>query len=443
MASLDDIANVTITLASAGVSAADFGSAIIVGPHMAFSERVREYKSVAAATADALPPALLGAVTTFFSQSPRPKRVKVGRREVSAAIINVSEVVNSATYTITVAGTVYNFTSAASATAASIVTGLAAAITADAAKKVTATVIGSTLQLVWISQAAIGNVALGARLSWGAISPSASGTAVADDLTAIAAYDNAWYGLAMVERVQATQLAASAWVEPRTKLFCTASNEAGLLTSGTTDLGALVKALGYNRTTVWYHGAAATQYLDAALLGRMATLQPGSETWVLKTLVGVTADGLTDSQQALLLGKNANGFLTYTADISQTAGGKVASGEWIDIIRFRDWLESTIQADMVTLLKGLPKLPFTDPGIQLASSVLRKSLEKGVKAGGIAPPELDADGKNVPSFTITAPLSTSLTPSQKASRTLGLTFSARLAGAIHLVEITGTLAYTL
>jgi hypothetical protein len=74
---------------------------------------------------------------------------------------------------------------------------------------------------------------------------------------------------------------------------------------------------------------------------------------------------------------------------------------------------------------------------------LRKSLQEGQNVGGIAPDELDATGSTVPGFVITYPISAELAPSVKASRILDLGFTARLAGAIHVVEITGALAYEL
>ena len=70
-----------------------------------------------------------------------------------------------------------------------------------------------------------------------------------------------------------------------------------------------------------------------------------------------------------------------------------------------------------------------------------RDLPKGYDT--IAPEELDAQGKSVPGFTITYPRSAELSSTIKASRILNLSFTARLAGAIHVVEISGALAYEL
>jgi hypothetical protein len=126
-----------------------------------------------------------------------------------------------------------------------------------------------------------------------------------------------------------------------------------------------------------------------------------------------------------------------------TNPGKVVAGEWIDVIRFRDWLKDTIQTNLTQMMINRDKVPYTDAGIQLCVNNLRKSLKNGQDVGGIAPNELDDAGETIPGFVVTFPRSSDLSANVKASRVLELGFSARLAGAIHAVEISGALAYEL
>jgi len=121
----------------------------------------------------------------------------------------------------------------------------------------------------------------------------------------------------------------------------------------------------------------------------------------------------------------------------------VAAGEWIDVIRGRDWLKDLIQTNMVMMMINRAKVPYTDAGIQLCVTNLRKSLQQGVSVGYIAPDEIDADGNTVPGFVITAPISSEIDPLVKASRVLTLDFSARLAGAIHVLNVSGSVGYEL
>ncbi len=443
MATLDNIVNMQIALQTTGVVRGDFGTSMIVSPLMTFTERVRVYNSHLEASGDDLPPSLLTALSDYFGQIPSPRIVKVGRRSVSAAIVTVAEVTNLATYTVTVGDTDYDFTAGGSATATEIVTGLAAAID-EVDTYVTADVVGETLSLAYIDQDELQPVVLGSGLAWGTISPLSASTATADDLSAILDEDDTWYGLVMAERVKQTQLDAAAWAEPNDRLFITATNEADVLVpSTTTDLISVLKDTRYYRTAALYHTDADTQYPDAAWAGRVFTIQSGAETWALKGLASITPSNLTSTQRQTILAKGGNTFEYYQEQIALTNPGKVAAGEWIDVIRFRDWLKDTIQTNMVQMMINRDKVPYTDQGIALCANNLRKSLQEGVNVGGVAPDELDAAGETVPSFVITYPRSVDVPSSVKASRVLTLSFSARIAGAIHVVNIDGALAYEL
>ena len=443
MATLDDIVSVQIALQTTGVVRGDFGTPMIVAPLMTFPERVRVYTSYAAAAEDDLPPNVLTALSDCFGQIPRPRQVKVGRRAVLKGIINVANLIASGTYSLKVTGAVtntYSYTADATPTAAEIATGLALAVKNDSDEEITATAVGDTVEVAWIGTA--GAIELLNGLSWGAISPLTGATA--KDLTAIADADNSWYGLVMVERVKQTQLDAAEWTEANDKLFITATAEADVLNAGvTTDLISVLKKSRYYRTAVLYHTNAATEYPDAAWAGRVFTIKPGAETWALKQLASVTPSNLTATQKQTITKKGGNTFEFYQTQIALTAPGKVASGEWIDVIRFRDWLKDTIQTNMAQMMINRDKVPYTDAGIALCVNNLRKSLQEGQTAGGIAPDELDANNNTVPGFVITYPRSVELAPSIKASRTLSLGFVARIAGAIHMVEINGALNYSL
>jgi len=442
MASLDDIVSVQIALQTAGVSRGNFGTPMIVAPLMTFPERVRVYTSYNAASEDDLPPSLLTALSDCFGQIPRPKQVKVGRRAVLKAVIEVADLIALGTYSFKVNSDTYSYTADGTPTKAEIATGLALAVTSDTDEVITATAVGDTVEIAWIST--VGSIELLTNLQWGTISPLAASSAVADDLDAILDEDSAWYGLVLTERVKQTQLDAAAWTEANDRLFITATNEADVLNPAlATDLISVLKNTRYYRTAVLYHTNAATEYPDAAWAGRVFTIQPGAETWALKSLASVTPSPLTSTQKQTVVNKGGNTFEFYQAQIALTNPGKVAAGEWIDVIRFRDWLKDTIQVNMVQMMINRDKVPYTDAGIQLCVNNLRKSLQEGQNVGGIAPDELDANNNTVPGFVITYPRSVELAPSIKASRTLSLGFTARLAGAIHVVEITGALAYEL
>ena len=71
--------------------------------------------------------------------------------------------------------------------------------------------------------------------------------------------------------------------------------------------------------------------------------EPGSETWALKTLNLIEPAILTGTDMQNMKEQNINYYTTY-AGKNVTQGGKTLGGEWIDVIRFRDWLKNDMQA---------------------------------------------------------------------------------------------------
>lgn len=178
-----------------------------------------------------------------------------------------------------------------------------------------------------------------------------------------------------------------------------------------------------------------------AMAVKAMNFHAGEETWALKQVATITPSKLDSTFIKKLEAANFSYVITV-ASKNITQGGKTGGGEWIDIIRFRDWLQNDMQVRVVNLLIVNPKIPYTDNGIGLVENQMLASLKDGQKYGGIAPTEYDTDGNAIPGYTTDVPLAAELTSTQKASRTLeDCKFSARLAGAIHVVEIKGCLTY--
>ena len=200
----------------------------------------------------------------------------------------------------------------------------------------------------------------------------------------------------------------------------------------------------FSGNAVGYDADAQPEENDYATLAWMAKCfgyAPGSETWNLKELEKVVPSSLTSEQKKELGAKNINTFLRY-AGCNCTIGGYVLAGEWIDVIRFRDWLKAEIQTRVFEAIKTNKKVPFTDNGIGLIEGAMEGTLKEGQDIGGIAPTEYDSDDNEIPGFTVTVPKASELTEEERKSRKLtGCRWSARLAGAIHIVEINGNLTF--
>lgn len=447
MGNLSRIVNVQIALNTTGVSKEGFSTGMIVGPHFHSLNRalsitdVDELTEMGFSTTDKI----YLAVSDYLSQTPRPSVVKVGRMACNTVTATVSNIQPAGKYSFTVSTkddkgnvtkTPYEYTNT-SGDAAAILTGLAGVVTADKNAVIAVTAANTTLTVKKKNK----DFALEVSPNLAAASGDV-GEDIPTAMSAITAEDNDFYGIILTSRKPDDILAMADWTESHTKLFLTAIGEAGAKDAAvSTDTGSQLMTKNYYRTGVWYHALAETEFLDAAIMSRVFSIAPGGDDWANKKLAGVSTDTINETEFNALKNKNISTFEKFR-NVSITQTGKVAAGEWIDIIRFRDWLAEEIKTNVFYLLINSDKVSYTDGGIAAIESVIRKALEDGQAAGGIAPDEYDEDGNLNLGYVLAMPLAANITSNQKASRILeGVSFTARLAGAIHVVNITGSFTY--
>nr|DAI16840.1 MAG TPA: tail sheath protein [Caudoviricetes sp.] len=207
----------------------------------------------------------------------------------------------------------------------------------------------------------------------------------------------------------------------------------------------------YYRTFALYSGTAdgfeagnqpkENAFAALALMAKCFSYEPGTETWHLKVLNRIYPSLLSSDQKKSLEGRNIGTILRY-AGTNCSVGGAVISGEWIDIIRFVDWLKNEMQNNLFRLFIDNKKIPYNDSGINLILCKIEETLKKAQDIGGISLNEFDEDGNEIPGYSIKVPNSAQLTEETRKSRKLtGCTWSARVAGAIHAVEIQGTITF--
>ena len=183
-------------------------------------------------------------------------------------------------------------------------------------------------------------------------------------------------------------------------------------------------------------------YKHVAMAVRFLSYDAGSETWVNKSLASVSMSKFTDTEIDTI-DKDPASYYLQVGDTGLVQGGKVRAGEWIDVIRFRDWLKNDMQLRILNLLVKRPKVPYTDKGIGLVRNQMIASLKEGTRRGGIAEDQYNSDDELIPGFTTSVPLAADLSDTQRKSRILeDCTFSAILAGAIHVVNVNGSLVYS-
>lgn len=200
----------------------------------------------------------------------------------------------------------------------------------------------------------------------------------------------------------------------------------------TTDLGAELKALSYDRTYGLFHTLANTEYPEAAWSGGRLPFNPGSQTWAFKTLRGVTVDNLTAAQKTKARGNNVNTY-TSVGGVFITQDGKTASGRFIDIRRGTDWLTATIEAEVYSRKVNSLKIPFTNAGITKLEDGVRAAIAQGQR------PERNFIALD-PEPVVTSPKASEVSSLDRIDRILNqITFTVQAAGAIHKTIIRGTL----
>lgn len=182
-------------------------------------------------------------------------------------------------------------------------------------------------------------------------------------------------------------------------------------------------------------------YAALALMAKCFSYNPGTETWHLKALNSIYPSLLSHDQKRSLESKHVVTVMRY-AGSNLSVGGATLGGEWIDIIRFIDWLKNEMQVNVFKLFKENKKIPFNDNGINLVLCKIEETLKKAQDIGGISLTEFDADGNAIPAYKINVPRSSDISEDVRKSRKLlNCTWTARVAGAIHAVEIEGYVTF--
>lgn len=256
---------------------------------------------------------------------------------------------------------------------------------------------------------------------------------VAASLNAIMSEDNSWYGLLVDQAMASDYDDIAAWVETNKKLFIVWTTDANTPDgTKTTDPASVLKAMGYDRSAVIFHIApsAGDDYPDAAWMGEGFPYDPGTSTWAYKTLKGVTPDSITGAKESALQGKNCN-YYSEVGGVNITQEGKVASGEWIDIIIGTDWIEARLREAVYSALVNNRKIPYDDSGITLIEGLVKGVLNQAAAAG-----ILQAD-----SIVVTVPRYADIPQADKLARKLpDVKFTALYQGAIHRTTINGTIS---
>lgn len=432
--SLDQIVSVTIQAGTTQPSRRGFGTPLLLAHHTENADLVRTYSSPAGLLADGFTvndPAYKMAAAVF-SQSPRPPQIKLGRLDTVAASphtveIDVTGIISGQSVKMTVTspdGTQTDIsvpfdtdeptTAGNLATALSAISGLSASASVNVATA-DADVDGEMFFYSALENADIKDV----TGDW----------AYDTRLGEILNIDSDFYTVCIDVNSEINIEDVAAWANTNKRLAVFAPQYSSP-TEYNTDVATALKSGDNDRAVSLLRAGSRAEFADCAWVGEALPFDPGSQTWSLKSLSGVTTDPWTASEITAIELENSNHY-TSVAGVSITRNGLTHGGEFIDVVRGLDWLEARLQERIFAVLANARKVPFTDSGVQMIVNEIEGQLLDAEARGVLSP------GESTVTFTPVADISTA----DRAARCLtGIEFQARLAGAVHKVTIVGTVS---
>lgn len=434
MPELDSVVSVNITASTVTPTREGFGTALVLSYHARFTDQFRIYADLAGMAADGFvskDPAYRQA-QAMFAQAVAPNKVIVGRLPSAPSFASVLTV-TSATQGLHIKCKVYDpststttqidRTIAASSTTTAEATAVAALI--DALSGVAAS---SSSADVTVTPATAGQRPIVFDCVNCTVKETTAAAGYDTELTALQLVNDDWYLILIDSSSDANVQAVNTWVSTQKKVFLSSTNDTREVL-GTSVTGAALKAATARRTALLYTQNP-VECAAAAWAGYGLPPAPGSITWALKTLVGVTPSALTATQKANLETNSLNHYMTV-AGINITRNGTVCSGEYIDIIHGTDALEADIKESVFGVLVSTPAVRYTGPGLDAIANAILGALKRFEAVGLLVPG----------SSKVVMPELSAITTSDKSLRKLtGIKFSAVYAYAVQEARpISGTI----
>jgi len=442
------VVNASISLGASLITRAGLGTPLIAGA-ATFSDRVQSYAADDDYANDSdLSTELKAALARIFAQTIHVSTVKVGRvgadQKLDINLAPENPVVDGKIYGLKINGTNYEYTAdvaGAGDTTADVVDELVTAITGGG-EPVTMTDNGNDFDIEADVAGVPFTYADGDNVDGTQTTTvTTADRSISTELSEIEAEDGDWYYLLTTSRDETDINRAADWIaSDGQRIYIAQTDDSGVKGSGSSDIASVLKADNNGRVGVIFHGTD-TEYLAEGLTGFKAAADPDqqSTTWAFANVVGVSADTLTTSERAYILGKYASVYES-AGGVAVTFEGKLASGKYIDQRISADWLATRIKEDCLQELLNYSarneKIPYTDNGFAVFTALVMKRLQQGIRAGHfvdgsdnedelpwVTMPSLDPDSDNP------------VTTEDREARILRFSCGATLAGGVHRVVV--------
>jgi len=481
--SVSRLVNVTVNLSPLAAQRRSFGILMIAGDSDVISglERTRSYTDITSIATDfGLNAPEYLAASLYFSQSPKPANLMIGRwlrtatsGMVVGGVLTTAEqsmvawtAITTGSFKITIDGvlkTLYALSFAAETT----LNGVATVITTALAGAGTCTWTGSQFKIVSATTGVLSIVtnaeATGSgadisallKLTVALASPLVPGyVAETPSACALALIDKSatWYGLMFAAGTMPTDdqsVDVSALIEaasPSRIYGSTITSTTVLDPLVTTDLASRLKTLLYKRSFCQY---SANKYAIASYFGRAFSVNFAANrstiTMMYKIEPGITAETLTETQAQTLTAKRCNVFVNYNNDTAIIQNGVMSGQAYFDEMHGLDWFQDSVQNACYNLLyTSGTKIPQTEDGVNqivnIITGVCNESVNNGLVAGGTwnADPvgQLQRGQYLKQGYYIySQPLSLQAQSDREARKAPPIQVCIKLSGSIHTIDV--------
>lgn len=253
-----------------------------------------------------------------------------------------------------------------------------------------------------------------------------------DNIRTLQGATNNWFFLITDASTDADKIAIAQYVETQTMAYVFSDSNPLTPTAATTDIFSVLGAASYTQSFGIYYKDDTQVAPEAAWAGRHASAVIGSNLWIYKTIVGLTAESFSPTEVTYLKQKNAQFYTKVGSDSVVVGNATVVGGEKIHVILGAIWLQVRIGERFWNLLYTKERILYTNAGIDMFKAELITVLNEAV-SNNILTAE---DG-----FNIITPDANKLTSQKRSTGVLSaIKFRARLAGAIIFVDaVEGTI----
>ena len=483
--SVDRVVRVGINLQPMAAARRNFGTLLIIGASgvIDMEERLRAYTGIDGVAADfGMDAPEYRAAELYFSQSPRPAQLCVGRwgktptpAILKGGILSDGEAdasawasVKDGSFAVSVGGVskditdldfsgVTNMNGVAAVVSAALASAGASCAWDGQRFAMKTSTLGASAGIGYLaplSEPAGTDISAMLRMTASTGLPPVAGTdgeTAKEAVAALADKSGDWYGCVFADEGLAVEdhLDVAAFVEASAKarIYGVTVTDSRALDAGyAEDAASKLKELARKRTIVAY---SRNPYAIVSALGRAFTVNFSANrstiTLKFKQLPGVVAEGLTETQAQALEAKRCNVFAAYDNDTAIFQEGVMSGPAYFDEIHGLDWLQNAIQSETWNLLyQSKAKIPQTDAGANQIITCIEAVLGEAVNNGLVAPGTWNADGFGLLErgdyldkgyYVYTTPVAEQAQSEREQRKCPPIQIAAKLAGAIHFVDV--------